>query len=172
MAEAYLGEIRIFAGDFQPRGWMYCRGQELEIAQHGDLFKLLKNTYGGDPDKGTFRLPDLQGRFAMHAGRGPRLSERRLGQAGGESEVRLTADQVPAHEHALRVSEDGGDSVSPTGRVLAANDGPAYAAKGADGRLAKEAVSSVGVGEPHQNRQPYLPINFIICLRGDEPRRD
>lgn len=167
MSEPFVAEVRIFAGNFAPRGWAFCNGQLLPIAQNTALFSLVGTTYGGD-GRTTMGLPNLQDRAAMHAGNGPGLTQRRLGQTGGADEVTLTEAQMPAHAHSLRGSTDRGELRAPTGRALAraVNYGPT-----ANVDMADEALAETGGAQPHNNRQPYLAVNFIIALVGLYPSR-
>ncbi len=158
MADQFLGEIRIFPFTFAPKGWALCDGQVLPISQHHALFALLGFTYGGD-GRSTFALPDLRGRVPMHPGQGPGLSARELGEAGGTETVTLLESHLPSHSHRLLASQDQGDSVS-----LAAWEG---------GDVYAEATSALGTegapGQPHNNLQPYLTLNFCIALEGVFP---
>jgi microcystin-dependent protein len=164
--DAFLGEIRIFGGDYAPRGWAICDGRLLETAEHPELYALLGTTYGGGGDK--FALPDLRGRLPVH--QGPELT---LGQAGGEERVTLTAEQIPAHRHDFRASTEPGDAASPEGRVLGTP--PSLAVYGTDTpgwSLHSTTLGRVGGGQPHDNLQPYVCLNFIIALEGVTPSRD
>jgi microcystin-dependent protein len=122
MSEPFIAEIRIFAGNFPPRGWAFCNGQLLQIAQNTALFSLIGTTYGGD-GRTTTALPDLQGRAPLHPGHGPGLSSRRLGEAGGEVVVELTPAEMPSHSHALVASGDTAADADPAGNVPAVATG-------------------------------------------------
>lgn len=172
MAEPFVGEIRMFAGTFAPRGWADCDGQLLAISQNDALFSLLGTIYGGD-GRTTFGLPDLRGRIPLHAGSGPGLSNRPLGQKGGQERVTLVSNQLPSHSHVMEgVSAMGGTNL-PTGRFLANSlGGNAYAVASPDATLATGASpDSAGGTQPHNNLQPCQVIRFIIALVGIYPSR-
>lgn len=164
MAQPYVGEIRMFAGNFQPAGWMFCEGQLLPISEYETLFNLIGTTYGGD-GQSTFALPDLRGRIPLHQGNGVVLAE-----TGGVEEVTLTVSQIPAHSHPMLASADQTTVANVTGNVLGAplTATPFFAAAPALG-LAPQAVTSVGGSQPHTNFQPYLCVDFIISLFGIFP---
>ena len=179
MSEPFIGEIRIFAGSFAPRGWAFCEGQLLPLDQNTALFSLLGTTYGGD-GRTTFGLPNLTERFPLHAGRGQGLTERRLGERGGAGEVALGQDEIPAHTHALSGSvtamggTDPGETTRPAGMAWAgAREETPYAGT-ANAALAPGAalldLAAQGSGA-HENRPPYLAVNFIIALVGLFPSR-
>lgn len=168
MSEPFIAEIRIFAGNFAPRGWAFCNGQLLPIAQNTALFSLIGTTYGGD-GRTTTALPNLQGRAPMHPGRGPGLTERRLGQSGGVESVTLTEVQMPQHNHAVQGNEAPGNAPSPVGNYLAATKA-AYA-DSANTTMASAMTPSAGGSQAHNNTQPWLAMNFIIALVGLYPSR-
>ncbi len=172
MSEPFIAEIRIFAGNFAPRGWAFCDGQLLPVAQNTALFSLIGTTYGGD-GRTTTQLPDLQGRTPMHPGRGPGLTDRRLGQRGGVDAVTLTEAQMPNHNHTARALSDPGDLFSPTNRSLArSQNGFAYEATGGSlVPLNEAAMPSAGGSQAHNNMQPFLAMNYIIALVGLYPSR-
>src|SRR5687767_11791868 len=130
MAEGFIGEIRLFAGNFAPRGWALCNGQLLSIAQNTALFSLLGTTYGGNGQT-TFALPDLRGRVPLHPGQGPGLAERFLGETAGEEAHTLLAGEMPAHSHQMNSTNNIATATSPAGNALAQNARPAYAAPAA-----------------------------------------
>jgi microcystin-dependent protein len=166
--EAYLAEIRLFAGNFAPRGWQFCNGQILSIAQNTALFALLGTTYGGNGQT-TFALPDLRGAVPVGTGAGPGRSSRQLGQVGGAEAVTLTVAQMPAHNHALRVRDDGATTKSPSAGYLAQSGGfgtPATAAAPVD------TVTMAGGGQPVPTMPPFVGLNYIICVEGIFPSRD
>jgi microcystin-dependent protein len=164
MAQPYVGEIRMFAGNFAPAGWMFCEGQLLPISENETLFQLIGTTYGGD-GQSTFGLPDLRGRLPLHQGNGFTLAE-----AAGVEEVTLTVQQIPAHNHAFLVNSGGGTSNSPTGNVMAASPTlDMYREAQPTTQLAPAAISPVGGSQPHTNFQPYLCVDFIISLFGIFP---
>ena len=163
MAQPYIGEIRMFAGNFAPQGWMACEGQLLPIADYETLFNLIGTTYGGD-GQSTFALPDLRGRLPIHAGNGFTLAE-----TGGTENVILTVNQIPAHSHTLQGSSAAANSTDPTGRVDAKPDKNLYRPGTAANAMAAQAITSTGGNQPHNNMQPYLCVNFIISLFGIYP---
>ena len=171
MSEPFVGEIRMFAGNFAPRGWAFCDGQLLAVSQNDALFSLLGTIYGGD-GRTTFGLPDLRGRIPVHAGHGPGLSERRLGAKSGAEKVTLTVNQLPSHGHALQASADVANESNPAGRVSAQTSTfDLYAAAETPSPLAAAAVTAVGDYQSHSNEMPYLCIHFIIALFGIYPSR-
>lgn len=165
MAQPYVGEIRIFAGNFAPAGWMFCEGQLLPISENETLFQLIGTTYGGDGES-TFALPDLRGRIPLHQGNGFILAE-----TGGVEEVTLTVSQIPAHSHPMLASINVAQDTSPAGKVTGQTSGGAllYIQDTTDSNMSPMAVSSVGGSQPHTNFQPYLCVNFIISLFGIFP---
>lgn len=173
MADPFLGEIRIFAGNFAPRGWALCQGQLLPIAQNDALFSLFGTIYGGDGQT-TFALPDLASRIALHQGAGPGLSPRAIGEAGGAETVSLSAQEMSAHNHAAFCSNTGANKLSPVGSYWSTDPGGntgAYSTT--DGsQLADTAIGNTGGGQPHNNLQPYLVINCIVALEGIYPSRN
>lgn len=180
MSEPFIGEIRIFAGNFAPRGWAFCDGQLLPIAQNTALFSIVGTTYGGD-GRTTLGLPNLQGRTPVHAGTGPGLTNRRLGQQGGVQDVTLTQAQMPAHTHAtaaaagnLVATTNPPNTADPRGNWLAAADvfgsDPPNVDMSTD--LFGDDISATGGGQAHTNMPPYLALNFIIALQGLFPSRN
>jgi len=174
MSEPFIAEIRIFAGNFAPRSWAFCNGQLLPVAQNTALFSLIGTTYGGD-GRSTTALPNLQGRAPMHPGRGPGLTDRRLGQRGGVETVTLTEAQMPNHTHTLRASNLPGDlQVPASDRSLArAQGGNAYQQNTSSNLvpMADQALPNAGGSQAHNNMQPYIAINYIIALQGLYPSR-
>ena len=166
MSEPFIAQIVMFAGNFAPRGWAFCDGQLLPIAQNQALFSLLGTTYGGD-GRTTFGLPDLRGRLPMHPGSGPGLTNRRLGEKGGAETVTLTQAQIPVHSHKQRAGKKA-DSADPGGRVCAATSGNSYSGT-ADSDMGD--TSSIGGSQAHTNVQPFQCVNFIIALQGIFPSR-
>ena len=173
MADPFLGEIKTFAGNFAPSGWALCQGQLLSIAQNEALFSLIGTIYGGD-GVSTFALPSLAGRIALHQGVGPGLSPRTIGESGGSETVGLSVPQLPAHNHAAICSNTTGNSASPVNNYWSTDPGGntgAYSTT--DGsQMAGPAIGNTGGGQPHNNLQPYLVINYIIALEGIYPPRD
>lgn len=171
MAEAYIGEIRIFAGNYAPRGWAFCAGQLLSIAQNTALFSLLGTTYGGNGTT-NFALPDLRGRVPMHFGQGPGLTPRVEGEQAGEESVTLLTSQIASHSHAANGNQGPGNNPSPDGNfwAMSSRRDTAYAPS-ADTSLSPQAIGFTGSNTAHENRQPYLTLNYIICLQGIFPPR-
>lgn len=164
MAQPYVGEIRMFAGNFAPAGWMFCEGQLLPISENTTLFNLIGTTYGGD-GQSTFALPDLRGRVPIHSGDGFILAE-----TGGAEEITLTVGQMPAHSHPFLASTAGGNLNAPGGNVTGESAAvKIYLEESPTASLSPAAISSVGGGQPHTNFQPYLCVSFIISLFGIFP---
>ncbi len=164
MAQPYVGEIRMFAGNFAPAGWMFCEGQLLPISENETLFNLIGTTYGGD-GQSTFALPDLRGRIPLHQGNGFILAE-----TGGAEAITLTVNQIAAHGHPLLASADLGDNVNPQNNLTSNSNGAApYIEDPAAVNASPQAIAPVGGSQPHTNFQPYLCINFIISLFGLYP---
>lgn len=166
MSTPYLGEIRMFGGNFAPAGWMFCAGQVLLISEFEALFNLIGTTYGGDGHQ-TFALPDLRGRLPLHMGNGLTLA-----QTGGAEQVTLTTQQIPAHSHALLATNSPASSKSPANQVLAQTQAATITPYGTDAplvQLAAGSISSVGGSQPHSNLQPYLCVDFIISVFGVFP---
>lgn len=163
MAQPYVGEIRMFAGNFAPAGWMMCEGQLLPISENETLFQLIGTTYGGDGES-TFALPDLRGRLPVHQGNGYVLAE-----TGGVEQVTLTVNQIPAHTHPLLATTSIPVLAGPEGRVLGAAATKIYRAGSPSVYLGAQTVASTGGSQPHTNFQPYLCVNYIISLFGIFP---
>lgn len=173
MSEPFIAEIRIFAGNFAPRGWAFCNGQLLPISQNTALFSLIGTTYGGD-GRTTTALPNLQGRAPMHPGRGPGLTARRLGEQGGVETVTLAEAQMPNHAHTLQAYSRPGDLADPAGRSLARTQGGLAYQSNSSASLVQmnaQSLAAAGGSQAHNNMQPYLAINFIIALVGLYPSR-
>ena len=172
MSEPFIAEIKIFAGNFAPRGYAFCEGQLLQIAQNTALFSLVGTTYGGD-GRTTFGLPNLKGRAPMHPGTGPGLPARRLGEKGGSEQVTLTQNQIPSHTHPVNAVNSPGNLSNPAGNVLARSvGGNAYGPASNLVPLADAALPPTGGGQSHNNMQPFLTLNFIIALVGIFPTRN
>lgn len=172
MSEPFVGEIRMFAGNFAPRGWAFCDGQLLAVSQNDALFSLFGTIYGGD-GRTTFGLPDMRGRLPIHAGSGPGLSPRRLGSKGGAEEVTLTANQLPSHSHTINaVSTPASETGPGLNETLAQSVGyDAYVPSGSPESMASQNVSSVGGSRAHTNEMPYLCVHYIVALFGIYPSR-
>jgi microcystin-dependent protein len=164
MAQPYVGEVRMFAGNFAPAGWMFCEGQLLPISENETLFQLIGTTYGGDGQE-TFALPDMRGRLPIHQGNGFILAE-----TGGAEELTLTTSQIPAHSHAFLATSNLADQVSASNSVLGQlTQGLLYFAAPGGSALNPGAMAPVGGSQPHTNFQPYLCVSFIISLFGIFP---
>jgi len=171
VSDPFVAEIRIFGGNFAPVGWAFCDGQILPIAQNTALFSLLGTTYGGD-GKATFALPDLRGRAPMHPGQGPGLSLHDLGESGGARSVALLEAEMPPHTHALQASASATMAYPSPAAALGTPSGTALYGPLTDPvAMAAETLSVAGGGQPHENRQPYLVLSFIIALQGIFPPR-
>jgi len=171
MSEPFIAEIRIFAGNFAPRGWAFCNGQLLPVSQNTALFSLIGTTYGGD-GRSTTALPNLEGRAPMHPGRGPGLTSKRLGQRGGVETVTLSEAQMPSHTHTLRADTASANSRTPQGNSLArAAGGLTYGTASNLVDMAEQALPNTGGSQAHNNMQPYMAINYIIALVGLYPSR-
>lgn len=179
MSEPFIGEIRIMGCDFAPRSWAKCDGQLLPISQYAALYSIIGTTYGGD-GRVNFALPNLQGRAAMHPGRGPGLTPRTAGETFGSSTEPLTEAQIPAHKHIVYGVQSLGDAASPSTDKMMGFD---TKSGGGDNiffledsatvntKMAPEALSVVGGGQPHENRQPLIGMNYCIALDGLYPSR-
>ncbi|HTU10130.1 MAG TPA: tail fiber protein [Allosphingosinicella sp.] len=178
MSQPYIGEIRMFAGNFAPAGWSFCDGQLVPISENDTLFNLIGTTYGGDGQE-TFALPNLQSRVPVHAGTGNDGIAYALGEAGGVEQVTITAQTTPLHSHAI-LAATGGQQLSPLPAntcVLAdPSGGPqgvvTYINEVATQPLLASACSPAGGSQPHENMQPYLVISFIISLFGIYPTQN
>lgn len=181
MSEQYISEIRAFACNFAPQGWMFCDGQLLPISQYSSLFALLGTTYGGD-GRTTFALPDLRGRTPVHMGQGPGLSARKLGAKSGAETMTLKQQHLPTHNHSVTVGvecvEGTGNSNTASGNVWAKDAGPAavtYSSETPDGQMASDAVTvsqaDVGNDTPFGIMQPFQVINYCIAVTGIFPSR-
>lgn len=169
MTDPFVAEIRIFAGNFAPTGWALCNGQLLPISQNTALFSLLGTMYGGD-GKTTFALPNLMDRAAMHHDQGPGLSLRDIGEEVGETAVTLLSSEMPTHTHQLMASGNDATSLSPVGTTGGLASYEAYRSD-KDSTMSAGALAIVGGSQPHNNRQPYLGLTFIIALQGVFPPR-
>lgn len=166
MSNPYVGEIRMFGGNFAPQGWMFCEGQLLPISENETLFQLIGTTYGGD-GLSTFALPDLRSRIPIHQG-----NSFILGETGGVEDVTLTVNQLPVHTHALLASSDLASDANPGGRVVAQDavaGSDLYLEDVPDATMATTSISPIGGSQPHTNIQPYLCVSFIISLFGVFP---
>jgi microcystin-dependent protein len=172
MSEPFVGEIRMFAGNFAPRGWAFCEGQLLAVSQNDALFSLLGTIYGGD-GRTTFGLPDLRGRLPIHAGTGPGLSPRRLGSKAGSEDVTLTVNQMPSHSHRLKAVNTAATTNTPSSSATLAQSAgyDLYVPEGSLTNMASSSITSIGGSRSHTNLMPYLCVYFIIALVGIYPSR-
>ena len=174
MSESYLGEIRAFAGNFAPVGWALCDGSLLQISSNAALFNLIGTTYGGD-GQNTFGLPDLRGRAVIHQGTGAGLSSYVVGEQVGLEAVTLTGAQMPTHTHSFAATTAAGNTQTPSPLVVLAGTPaglPIYDGTANPVALSPQAVRAVGGSVPHNNRQPYLAITYIVSLSGIYPSQN
>lgn len=184
MADPYIGEIRMFAGNYAPVDWAKCDGQALQISQYQTVYSIIGYMYGGD-DRTTFNLPDLRGRTPLGARTGPGLSTYVIGQTGGLSYVNLTQNNLPSHTHSMTADNANATAKSPSQDGASLNAKPnvlrgsssqlknSYALPnaGQQASMGNAAITTTGGGSPHQNRQPCMAINFIFCMNGVFPTR-
>ncbi len=170
MSNPFVAEIRMFGFNFAPTGWAFCNGQILPISQNTALFSLLGTTYGGD-GRTNFALPNLQDSTPLHEGQGPGLSLRSLGEAGGSATETLTTSEMPAHSHALSAAIAGTTGTPSNAVALAPASGAIYRAATNLVAMSPGELASAGDSQPHNNRQPYLTLNFCIALQGIFPAR-
>lgn len=178
--EPFIGQIMMVGFNFAPRGWALCDGRLLPIAQYTALFSLLGVTYGGD-GRTTFALPDLRGRCAIGMGQGQGLQNYQQGEKAGVEQVTLHHNEMPAHTHLLMVSETDGTQSNPSDAVIANNKvtvergntvaGNAFVQTAPTASMNPQTVQPIGGSQPHENRQPYLAMNYIIALEGIFPSR-
>src|ERR1051326_1837365 len=170
MSSPYVGEIRMFGGSFAPAGWAFCSGQTIPISQNDTLFNLIGTTYGGDGQE-TFNLPDLQGRFPVHAGQGPGISQSyQIGEQFGVEQVTLTTQQIPQHNHSFLCSLNPPNATDPTNQVIGnGNQIHLFTQDVANKTMNPATVGAVGGSQPHENMMPFLVVSFIISLFGIFP---
>ena len=172
MSEPFVGEIRMFAGNFAPRGWSFCDGQLLTISQNDALFSLLGTVYGGD-GRSTYGLPDLRGRIPIHVGSGPGLTSRRLGSKVGQEKVTVTVNQLPSHRHDWKASSGVAKQTQPGGNALAQPSANLYIQNPSNfANMGSNSITNVGGSRDHTNLQPALCVHFIIALFGIYPSRN
>lgn len=174
MPNPYIGEVRIFAGNFAPLGWAFCNGQPMPISENDALFALIGTTYGGDGES-TFNLPNLQSRVPLHQGAGPGLGTYQMGEMGGVETVTLTTQQMASHTHALFGSTNNATTTGPAGTVPGTLPEATTLAYGTDApatTLNPQSVTQVGGNQPHDNVQPFLCVNYIISLFGIFPSQN
>jgi microcystin-dependent protein len=172
MGQPYVGEIRMFGGNFAPNGWMFCEGQTLPISENDVLFQLIGTTYGGDGEE-TFNLPNLASRVPLHMGTGPDGTTYQIGEMAGTEQVTLTVQQIPVHNHPATATKSQGTSQSPAGAILAtpttAQAGTLMYGSDSVAQMNNTAIGAAGGSQPHENTQPFLCINFVISLFGIFP---
>jgi microcystin-dependent protein len=172
MPEPFVGEIRMFAGNFPPNGWAFCNGQSIPISENETLFNLIGTTYGGD-GQNTFNLPDLQSRIPIHAGTAADGNTYTLGESGGVEQVTLTTSQIPSHTHPMIATGNVGSANTPAGNILAQTPNvKMYELTAPTTPLNAATVQPAGGSQPHENVQPILAINFIISLFGVFPSQN
>jgi microcystin-dependent protein len=170
-SDPYLGELCLFPYNFAPRGWAFCSGQTLSIAQNQALFSLLGTTYGGNGQT-TFALPDLRGRAPISAGQGPGLGSYSLGEVGGVEAVTLGVGQLPAHNHGVNASSSA-TSKNPNNAVPGyTSGGSSYDTGSPNEQMAASMIGNTGGSQPHENRPPYLAMSWCIALEGIFPSRN
>lgn len=169
MSSPYVGEIRMFGGNFAPNGWALCQGQLLPISENDVLFQLIGTTYGGDGEE-TFALPNLASRVPIHQGTGPDGTTYQMGELSGVETVTLTTQQIPLHTHTMVGSTNAANTGNPAGKVIAQSANVAYMVIDSNEvNLNAAAVTPIGGSQPHENCQPFLCINYIISLFGIFP---
>lgn len=169
MAQPYIGEIRIFAGNYAPYGWAFCDGQTLSIAEYETLFILIGTTYGGNGEE-TFSLPDLRGRLPIHMGTDTLGNTYQQGENGGEEQITLNVNQIPSHSHNLVASSSIANSASPANNLPGASSQiAAYINDTANAAMRNGTLAQTGGSQPHNNMQPSLCVHFIISLYGIFP---
>jgi microcystin-dependent protein len=174
MSQPYVGEIRMFGGNFAPAGWAFCNGQTLPISENETLFQLIGTTYGGDGQE-TFQLPNLQSRIPMHMGTGPDGTTYQIGEAAGVESVTLTTSQIPAHNHSLNATSTGqqqapgGNTLPSTVTAASAVNPHVYGPLNTAVQLSGNTIGASGGSQPHDNMQPFLCVSFIISLFGIFP---
>jgi len=171
MSEAYIGEIRMFAGNFPPQGWALCNGQLLSISEYDTLFALIGTTYGGDGQT-TFAVPNLQGRIPIHMGQNPSTGTTYpIGSAAGVETVTLPTNQMPAHTHVAAAQSESGSASEPNNAFWATSNLNMYTATAPNAAMSAALLSAAGGSQPHDNMMPYLAVNFIIALYGVWPQQ-
>ena len=169
MSSPYVGEIRMFGGNFAPAGWAFCSGQLMPISENETLFQLIGTTYGGD-GQSTFALPDLQGRIPLHMGTASSGTTYQIGEKAGVETVTLTTQQIPGHNHAFLASTDTGQTGAPAGQVVASSTQvKLYSQFPPTNPMNVQTLSVVGGSQPHENMMPFLVVSYIISLFGIFP---
>jgi microcystin-dependent protein len=171
MSSPFIGEIRMFGGNFAPAGWAFCSGQLMPISENDALFALIGTTYGGDGQE-TFGLPDLQGRLPMHMGTGAGLTTRVIGESGGVETVTLTVNQIPVHSHAPLAVSGNGNQATPQNGVWAGVTTSIYTTNPPTIAFNATLGGNTGGSQPHENLMPFLAVSFIISLFGIFPSQN
>jgi microcystin-dependent protein len=165
MSDQFVGEVRVFGGNYAPQGWVLCDGGLLPISQYSTLYAVIGTAYGGDGQT-TFGVPDLRGRIPVHQGPGYQM-----GQTGGVEQVTLITAQLPQHDHVMQASTGTGSSASPTGNLWAQIPAKLYTTQAPNAVMDTSAIAQTGLGQAHENMPPFLSINFIIAVEGLYPAR-
>lgn len=172
MSQPFIGEVKMFGGNFAIQGYAFCDGQLLDISQNDALFSLLGTIYGGDGIN-TFALPDLRGRIPLNFGQGPGLTDRPIGQKSGTETVTLTTQQIASHNHTVNSKSDTGTSPNPQNNIVAGTGSlNAYTTSAVDNQMGNQSIGLTGGSQPHDNMQPFLCISYIIALYGIYPPRN
>jgi microcystin-dependent protein len=172
VSNPFVGEIRMFGGNFAPAGWAFCNGATLPISENETLFNLIGTTYGGD-GQSTFQLPDLQGRAPLHAGTSPSGTPYQLGEKTGVEAVTISSNTMPTHSHPMLASTNPGIAANAQGNIICSSPSINFfiEGQGPDTTLNNQVVSPIGGSQPHDNMQPYLCVSFIISLFGIFPHQ-
>ncbi len=168
MSQPFIGEIKMFGGNFAISGYAFCDGQLMAIAENDALFALIGTTYGGDGVT-TFGLPDLQGRLPVHQGSGAGLTTRTIGEKSGTENVTLTANHLQAHNHTVVADSNNGTETSPSNRINAGSIANPYNTAVVDNQMGSQSIGQAGGSQPHNNMMPYQSVSFIISLFGIFP---
>ncbi|CAN5846978.1 tail fiber protein [soil metagenome] len=171
MSDSFIGEIKMFGGNFAILGYAFCDGQLMSIAENDALFSLIGTTYGGDGQT-TFGLPDLRGRLPIHQGSGPGLSPRTMGEKSGTESVTLITNQMPAHNHTVVVDSANGGLTNPQNNIVAGSTATPYDNTAVTNQMGNQSIGLMGGSQPHDNMMPYQCVTFIISLYGIYPSRN
>jgi microcystin-dependent protein len=171
MAQPFIGEIKMFGGNFAILGYAFCNGQLMSIAQNDALFALIGTTYGGDGQT-TFGLPDLRGRIPVHQGQGPGLTNRIIGESSGTEIVTLITNQIPGHNHTVIANSNEGSSGNPQNNIVAGSTATPYNNTAVANQMGSQSIGPMGGSQPHDNMMPYQCVTYIIALEGIFPPRN
>jgi microcystin-dependent protein len=169
MSDTVLGEIKLFAGNIEPPGWLFCDGRLLRISDHMALFEVVGNSFGGD-GLTTFGIPDLRGRVPMGQGAGAGLTNRNLGDEPGAETVIMDVTQLPSHDHTLRATNSAATQTQPAGNILATAATPQYLNASTSVGMGSDSIGATGSDAPHANVQPSSVLSFLIAIAGRSPR--